>query len=128
MDCYIFTFLVTMKEWLHALDLQTGVSPLVTIYCHTKDTSFCWWGAWPFCKGYSWWILIPSNKATEELGRVCLFGFYGKSTFVSFLMPNQFLYKCTVLFQTIQLSIYTQFNCQKHFYFKQLSRGVPLSR
>ena len=26
-----------------------------------------------------------------------------------------------VLFQTIQLSMNTQFNCQKHFYFKQFS-------
>ena len=31
----------------------------------------------------------------------CLFGFYGISTFVSYLMPNPFLYKWTVLFQTI---------------------------
>ena len=31
------------------------------------------------------------------------------------------LYKCTVLFQTIQFSIRAYFNCQKHFYFKLFS-------
>ena len=42
-----------------------------------------------------------------------LFGFYGISTFVGYLIPNQFLYKLTVLFQTIQFSISIQFvkNC-----------------
>ena len=48
---------------------------------------------------------------------VCLFGFYGISTFVGYLMPNPFLYKLTILFK-IQFSISTQFNCQKCFYFK----------
>ena len=33
-------------------------------------------------------------------------------------MPNPFLYKLSVLFKTIQFSISTQFNGQKHFYFK----------
>ena len=37
------------------------------------------------------------------------FGFYGISTIVGYLMPNQFLYKWTVLLQTIQFSISTQF-------------------
>ena len=32
--------------------------------------------------------------------------------------PNPFLYKYSVLFQTIQFSMSKQFNCQKHFYFK----------
>ena len=45
--------------------------------------------------------------------------FYGISTFVGYLMPNPFLYKKSVLFKTIQLSMRTQFNCQKHFFFKQ---------
>ena len=52
---------------------------------------------------------------------VCLFGFYGISTFVGYLMPNPFLYNKTVLFQTIQFSMSTEFNCQKHFYFKLFS-------
>ena len=37
------------------------------------------------------------------------------------LIPNPFLYKEIVLFKTIQFSISTQFNCQKHFNFKQFS-------
>ena len=36
---------------------------------------------------------------------VSLFRFYEISTFVGYLMPNPFLYKKTVLFQTIQLSL-----------------------
>ena len=43
-----------------------------------------------------------------------LVGFYGISTFEGYLMPNPFY----VLFQTIQFSMNTQFNYQKHFYFK----------
>ena len=42
---------------------------------------------------------------------------YGISTFAVQLMPNPFLYKQTLLFQTIQFSI-TQFDRQKHFFFK----------
>ena len=52
---------------------------------------------------------------------VWLFGFHGLSSFVGYLMLNPFLYKKTVLFQTIQFNISTQFNCQKHFYFKLFS-------
>ena len=47
-----------------------------------------------------------------------LFVFYIISTFVVYLMPNPFLYKYSILFQTIQFSMSTQFNCQKDFYFK----------
>ena len=50
-----------------------------------------------------------------------LFGFYGIPTFVSYLMPNPFLCNKSVLFQTIQFSMSTQFNCQKHIYFKVFS-------
>ena len=52
---------------------------------------------------------------------VCLFGFYGILTFVGYLIPNPFLWKWTVLFQTIQFCISTQFNCQKQLYFKLFS-------
>ena len=41
-------------------------------------------------------------------------------------MPNPFLCK-SVLFKTIQFSISTQFNCQKHFHFKQLYVTIQLS-
>ena len=41
-----------------------------------------------------------------------MFGFYGISTFVGYLMLNLFLYKFSVLFQTIQFSVSTQFKYQ----------------
>ena len=50
-----------------------------------------------------------------------LFKFYGISTFAGYLMPNAFFKQITVLFQTIQFSMSTQFNCQKHFYLKLFS-------
>ena len=43
-------------------------------------------------------------------------GFYDISTFVGYLMPNSFLCKLSVLFQTIQFSTSTQFNCQKNLF------------
>ena len=49
---------------------------------------------------------------------VCLLGFHGMSTFIGYFMPNLFLYKQSVLFQTIKLS--TQFNCQKTFLFQAI--------
>ena len=64
-----------------------------------------------------------------KVGLVWFGGFYGISTFVGYLMPNPFLCK-SVLFKTIQFSISTQFNCQKHFYFKlfkQLYVTIQLS-
>ena len=49
-----------------------------------------------------------------------MFGWvYGISTFVGYLMPNPFLYK-SVLFQTIQFSISTQFTCQNSFILSNL--------
>ena len=48
-----------------------------------------------FCAGLIWFV-----------------EFYVLSTLVGYLMPNPFLCKYSVLFQTIQ------FNSQKHFYFK----------
>ena len=52
---------------------------------------------------------------------VCLFVFYDILTFVRHVMPNLFLHKQTLLFQTIQFSTSTQFDFQKHFYFKLFS-------
>ena len=63
-------------------------------------------------------IRLQYLKSDNYMQIICLFVFYGISTFVGYLMPNPFLYKWTVLFQTIQVSISTQFNCPKHFYFK----------
>ena len=47
----------------------------------------------------------PKNTSYENL--ICLFVFYSISTFVCHLMPNPFLCKWTVLFQTIQFCIST---------------------
>ena len=47
-----------------------------------------------------------------------LFGFHGISIFVGYLTPNPFLNKKSVVFQIIQSSMSTQFNCHKLFYFK----------
>ena len=54
-----------------------------------------------------------------------LFEFYGISTFVGYLMPNpfyytnnQFFFKQFSLAQVRSLNVSTQFNCQKHFYFR----------
>ena len=52
---------------------------------------------------------------------VWLVGFYGISTVIGYLMPNPLLFKLSVQFQTIQFSMSTQFNFQKHFYFKLFS-------
>ena len=46
-------------------------------------------------------------KIDFVLHLVSLFGFYGISTFVGYSTPNPFLYKWTVLFQTIQFNIST---------------------
>ena len=64
----------------------------------------------------SWW-----NRESKIFGFSWSFGFYGISTFVGYLMSNPFLYKWSVLFQTIQFSMSTQFNSQKDFYFKLFS-------
>ena len=48
---------------------------------------------------------------------LALGGFYGISTFEGYLMPNQFLYKETVLFQTNPFSLSKLFNYQKIFLF-----------
>ena len=65
----------------------------------------------------------------DWFGLVWFVGFYGISTSIGYLMPNPSLCK-SVLFKTIQFSISTQFNCQKHFHFKlfkQLYVTIQLS-
>ena len=64
-------------------------------------------------------LLKKQNWYYEEYSENVLKGmtdslvvFYDISTFVGYLMPNPFLYKQTVLFQTIQFSISTPINCQ----------------
>ena len=60
-------------------------------------------------------IVVPLRLVTW------LFGFYGRSTFVGYLMPNPFLYKWSILFQAIQFSI------QKQFHFKKFSLALVRS-
>ena len=50
---------------------------------------------------------IRSYQKVVGILIVRLFKFYGISIFPGYLMPNPFLYKLTVLFQTIQFSIST---------------------
>ena len=57
------------------------------------------------------------NPIILPLAMVWFVGFYGISTFIGYLTPNPFLCKWSVLFKTIQFSISTQFNGQKHFHF-----------
>ena len=64
---------------------------------------------------------MGNASTSSRIEQDCLLGLYGISTFVGYVMPNSFLYKETLLFQTIQFSISTQFKYQKHFYFKQFS-------
>ena len=65
--------------------------------------------------------------------RLFLVWFYAISTIVGYLMPNQFLSKQTVLFQTIQfdistVSIYTKLNIKTVlFQTIQFCRGTPFS-
>ena len=44
-------------------------------------------------------VRVPSLGKIDLF--VCLFGYCGISTFEGYLMPHPFLYKLTVLFQTI---------------------------
>ena len=74
-----------------------------------------WWWWW-------WWIVthlnVEENLFYTPVGSL---GFNGISTFVGYLITNLFLCKQSVLYQTIQFSMSTQFNCQNHFYFKLFS-------
>ena len=77
------------------------------------------------------WICFLLSHLCQALTSSFFGGWgYGISTFVGYLTPNPFLCKKSVLFKTIQFSISTQFNCQKHFYFKlfkQLYVTIQLS-
>ena len=67
------------------------------------------------------YIYREREREREIIGYNLVVWAYGISTFVGYLMPILFSYKWTVLLQTIQFSMCTQFNCQKQFYFKLLS-------
>ena len=59
---------------------------------------------------------------------IWLVGFYSISTFEGYLKPNPFLYKYSVLFQTIQFSISTQFNKTFLFQTIQFSQTVLIQK
>ena len=61
------------------------------------------------------------DRERDEDKVIWFVGFYGISTFIGYLMPNPFLYKSSVIFQTIQFNMSKQLNCQKNFYFKLFS-------
>ena len=63
-------------------------------------------------------MVIISTTFCKNASFVWFVGFYGISTFVAYLTPNPFLCKQSVLLKTIQFSISTQFNGQKHSHFK----------
>ena len=55
---------------------------------------------------------LKRRKKQMKKGKKCLFfWFYGISTFVGYLMPNE----------QFDFNISTRFNCQKYFYFKLFS-------
>ena len=57
--------------------------------------------------------IVSSQRVVSKIRLVgWLVEFYGISTFVDYLTLNPFLCKLSVLFQTIQFSMNTQFNCQ----------------
>ena len=116
--------------------MDLALNNLQWLMCHkTKPNQT----VWSFTAQYFNWIHLWSPSYSDDLltfkkiylSMVCnlsvdlnqfwlvgwLVGFYGISTFVGYLTPNPFLCK-SVLFKTILFSISTQFNCQKHFYFK----------
>ena len=117
-----------MSWWLALwplIDIYNLRFPCITQYLIARDISidysylitFSDWSLW------RWALFFQSFHFLYYpwLFFVCLFGFYDISTFVGYLIPNIFLYKWTVLFQSINFSISTQFNRQKHFYFKLCS-------
>ena len=56
---------------------------------------------------------IRAGANATMMMMMSLVWFYGISTIVGYLMPILFLYIETVLFQTIQFNIITQFKCKK---------------
>ena len=64
---------------------------------------------------------VENKTKLKTWNKGWLVGFYGISIFVAYLTPNPFLCKETVLFETIQFNMSTQFNCLKHSYFNLFS-------
>ena len=122
----------TLLPWyIFLLKKSSCVLIIACIYCYDYEHSTTWYPGdfWVACYSSSQMASVYSVYSTIS-GSVWFVGFYGISTFVGYLTPNSFLCKYSVLFKTIQFSISTQFNGQKHFYFKpfkQLYVTIQLS-
>ena len=109
------------KRTFRILDIAVPVDHRVRIKESNKKDKFLDLAMEHKCDSGTNHLLARLERGMEELEirwLVWFVGFYGISTFVGYLTPNLFLCKLSVLFKTIQFSISTQFNCQKHFYFK----------
>ena len=89
----LINLVINMCMWVH-----THIHVYIYIYTHIHTDLYIY-------------IYIYTHRHKYRL-----VGFYGISTFVGYLTPNP-----SVLFQTIQFSMSTQFDCEKHFYFKLFS-------
>ena len=108
--CYK-SLLVTFTDMIISFRLAISMN-FETIFYSVEDSFFIFWENYG-----SYWK--GTSKTLNSNTHVCLFvGFYGISTFVGYLMPNPFSCKVCVPLKTIQFSISTQFNGQKHFHFK----------
>ena len=68
--------------------------------------------------------MLPSTKVANFIFYEAQTGWYGWVLWhinLCRLFIAKFIFMQIVLFQTIQYSMSTQFNCQKHFYFKLFS-------
>ena len=83
---------------------------------YNAHLQFSWYAAISFTKMYK--DMIISGIYIVQID--WLFWLYGISIFVGYLMPNPFLYKQFYLKENSVLKS-TQFNYQKHLYFKLFS-------
>ena len=85
-----------------------------------------WLVGWKYYNYYYYYCAFTSESSFRFVN---LFVWvYDTSTVVGYLKPNPFLYKQTVLFQTIQFTISTQFNCKIYlFQAIQFSQTILLS-
>ena len=88
------SIMITPPEYQksEAINLPIHIASL-NFFMSEEPESFHSW-LWVFDAGSKWWTSVSScviNLRLKNLG--WLFGFYGISTFVGYLMPNPFLYK-----------------------------------
>ena len=108
---------VNTMLWLH--DKICQASKNIRVKKLSKNSTKETWRQYHWKdRDHLWWDPKPRNEV------ICLFvwlvEFNCISNFVGNLMPNPFFIQ-VVQFQTNRFSISTQFNWQKHLYFKQFS-------